>query len=92
MTDTAPLDCLTIVERFTANEILSTVRDFLARFKDYSASLSDEDLFVFAFAKYEGTQAGNIMTQARGRGDYARWISDRALPCYMASWFIEASK
>lgn len=91
MTDTAPLDCPAIA-KLDEYVIFSTVQNLLFGRKGWKADLTDVELFVLAWACYEGTSVEGSMTIARGEGDHGRWISDHVLPCYMGSWFIEANK
>ena len=90
MTDIA-LDCTTIA-KLEDDHIFSMVQNYLFPRQGWKAHMTTEELFIFAWACYEGGRVSGAMTIARGEGDYRRWVSDRVLPCYMGSWFIQAQK
>jgi hypothetical protein len=91
MTDTAPLDCPAIA-KFDDDHIFSTVQNVLFPRVGWKANMTTKELFVFAWACYNGGRVDTTMTIARGEGDHARWVSDRVLPCYMGSWYLESLK
>ena len=92
MTAVPVRDCPTISETFEREEILATIRTFFERYSDFCPTMSDEQVFVYAFAKYECSHPTDIMTRARGEGDYKRWMDNNVLPCYMGSWFNAATE
>lgn len=93
MTGTVPTDCPSIVSRFTPEEIFSSVRDYLKQFPDYVPSMDDQELCVYAYAKYNGVSVTGEEARATPLGYHRIWKENpNNLPYFIGSFFIEQVK
>ncbi|MES2931426.1 MAG: hypothetical protein V4682_01865 [Patescibacteria group bacterium] len=90
------LDCVYIqaCERHRAR-LLETIRGYFFEnrehgFGDWKPESNDEELFLYAYAKYTLSSASAPLTIARARDDWEMWKYRRKIPDYLCSYYRNA--
>lgn len=88
------LDCTKLVRGSRwGKRMIPRLRQYCrSRFADFDLYMSDEDLFVFLYAKNTSSSLNNEMVRLRASNDYTKWFAGEPAPEYVCSWLRVAMK